>query len=94
MILFSEFEGLNQNLINADLFANKNNDHGTTNVSVDDKLSDYKIKQFSNIIVGEKSTDLSKIFYNLNDFTNKSGASGLGVFVEQLYKASDLKGIK
>lgn len=94
MILFSEFEGLNQNLINADLFANKNNDHGTTNISVDDKLSDYKIKQFSNIIVGEKATDLSKIFYNLNDFTNKSGASGLGVFVEQLYKASDLKGIK
>ena len=46
MILFSEFEGLNQNLINADLFANKNNDQGITNVSVDDKLSDYKIKQF------------------------------------------------
>ena len=26
MILFSEFEGLNQNLIQAELFANKNNE--------------------------------------------------------------------
>ena len=41
-----------------------------------------------------KGNGLIKDFYNLNDFTNKSGASGLGVFVEQLYKVSDLKGIK
>ena len=93
MILFSEFEGLNQNLIQAELFANKNNETGNTSVFLDETLPDHKLKLFSKIIHGVKATDLSNIFYDLNDTKGNSNATGLGLFIEELYKSSDVKGV-
>ena len=93
MILFSEFEGLNQNLIQAELFANKNNETGNTSVFLDETLPDHKLKLFSKIIHGVKATDLSNIFYDLNDTKGDSNATGLGLFIEELYKSSDVKGV-
>ena len=42
-----------------------------------------------------KITDknLSNNFYDLNDTKGNSNATGLGLFIEELYKSSDVKGV-
>jgi hypothetical protein len=92
--MFSDFEGLRQSLIQAELFASKTEKEGSFYVSLEENIPKHKLKSFTNLINGVTSSSLSNIFYDLNDTKNNTGASGLGAFVTELYQASNIKGSK
>jgi len=94
MLMFSDFEGLRQSLIQAELFASKTEKEGSFYVSLEENIPKHKLKSFKNLINGVTSSSLSNIFYHLNDTKNNTGASGLGAFVTELYQASNIKGSK
>ena len=94
ILMCSDFESLRQSLIQADLFASKTEKDGSYIVSLEESIPPHKLKLFKNLINGITGSSLSNIFYNLNDTKNTTGASGLGAFITELYRACHIKGAK